>query len=366
MPPHAEIRVVPAAGTWAGGTSMIRFSCPRCLCLLEALDRDAGGQRTCPRCQQRLEIPGPPQAPIVTATVAPIHGRSSPTPAQTPSVPSLTLTLAPALDKQKLEQLGRLQWATLPGYVLAWFAFPTLIAIVMVFLFLLFQQGINGWSWPGYTWSVVAVGWVGGLVGTVLLINRLNEHFVKKNTIRLRFSMQPDKQFRYVRLLRSLDDLASTAMCELLPCGANVYDRGLPVRFRVQLPRYLRCNYDVYCLAVGRDRYYLLPDCVLISTDERFFTAPYTRVSVAVNPIRGFVNNTVFDYHWLHPRVDGGPDRRYKHNYQIPVPRKVPVPLDRYGVMAFHVGRDEVVVLADHSRALAAFDVAFRDWLKGQ
>ena len=67
-------------------------------------------------------------------------------------------------------------------------------------------------------------------------------------------------------------------------------------------------------------------------------------------------------------RVDGGPDRRISKstNYQIPVPRKVTVPLHHYGIMTFLIGRDKFVILTDEASLLPTFDAAFQNWVQVQ
>jgi hypothetical protein len=87
---------------------------------------------------------------------------------------------------------------------------------------------------------------------------------------------------------------------------------------------------------------------------------------MAINKLHGSLRSTVYDYHWLHERVDGGPDRRYKHNYQIRVPRKITNPLHHYGVMEFTIGRDQFIIVTERADLLPAFAAAFQNWLQIQ
>jgi hypothetical protein len=362
---------------------MIRFSCPRCLIVIEAAEKDAGAQRSCPRCAQRLEVPHHPQARTVPAT---------PVPVSVPTAKSPSVTPVPALDKAKLNQLTRLQTMALPGTILAWIGFPILFGAPLLLTCLLLpfaningkentpgvntgrigpnepssKQADDGSSLGGCICLFVLVLWAGGSVSIVLARKKLNSDFVRKNTIRVNYSMEHNKKARYKELLRCLDDLASTKTFEIAPCERGVYEDNATASFRVELPRYLDCNYDVYCLAVGAEKHYLLPDCVLVNTGGEFFTVRYSRVSLAINNTSGLLRTTVTDYRWMHARVDGGPDRRYKHNYQIPVSRKVTVPLDRYGVMTFRVGRDGFIILTDSNHLLPRFDTAFHEWIRVQ
>lgn len=49
----------------------IRFGCPRCHSILEAEDSKAGFKVTCPRCQQKLQIPLPPPSQTILAPLVP-------------------------------------------------------------------------------------------------------------------------------------------------------------------------------------------------------------------------------------------------------------------------------------------------------
>ena len=50
---------------------MIRFFCPRCRAVLEAPNHRSGDKIHCPKCHQRLQIPGPPKSQTVLASVVP-------------------------------------------------------------------------------------------------------------------------------------------------------------------------------------------------------------------------------------------------------------------------------------------------------
>jgi hypothetical protein len=93
---------------------------------------------------------------------------------------------------------------------------------------------------------------------------------------------------------------------------------------------------------------------------------PYRKVALDINNIDGYFTTTVTDYRWLHARVDGGPDRRYKHNYQMPVKRKATLPVRQYGVMTLKIGRDAFVVLTNGNSLLPNVDTVFHNWISGQ
>src|SRR6516162_7759575 len=62
---------------------MIRFQCPRCKGILESPDQKAGDKVNCPKCQQRLQVPGlPREKTILAASVPNPPSPSSPAPPQ--------------------------------------------------------------------------------------------------------------------------------------------------------------------------------------------------------------------------------------------------------------------------------------------
>jgi hypothetical protein len=282
-----------------------------------------------------------------------------------PRIPSVALT--PAFDEEKVEQLRRLQQTSLPGNILVAIGFPLLFGIPLLFMCLFSMILVNGSDGnsllSGSLCFVVVFLWTGGSFCLVLVRKKLNTDFVQKNTIRLDYSMPQDKDLRYKRLLYCIDEVAPAKMFEIVASKDGVYEETTKASLCVTLPRFLDCNYDVYCLCLGRDKYYLLPECILVFTAGEVFTVQYGKVSLAIDNINGSLRNTVYDYHWAHARVDGGPDRRYKNNYQIAVPRKITVPLHHYGIMSFKIGRDKFIILTDRASPLPAFDAAFQNWL---
>src|SRR6516162_2874919 len=55
---------------------MLRYMCPRCKSVLESPEQKAGDKVSCPKCQQRLQVPGLPRDKTILAP--PIPGPSSP------------------------------------------------------------------------------------------------------------------------------------------------------------------------------------------------------------------------------------------------------------------------------------------------
>lgn len=195
-------------------------------------------------------------------------------------------------DRAKLVLLRRLRNAKLPGDTFAYIGFPILFATPLLFLFLLSiaatgrrnNEAVSSLCCLSITFTPVV--WAGGTFGVIALRKMLNADFRKKNTVVLNYGLSGPTRDRYNGLLRCLDALASTRMFEIVPRSSG-YHHTCSVRLQVTLPAYLECNVDVYCLKVGSEEYYLLPDCILLFDRGRYFAVAWDKVSLAVdNPDR--------------------------------------------------------------------------------
>lgn len=91
------------------------------------------------------------------------------------------------------------------------------------------------------------------------------------------------------------------------------------------LPDVLQSNITPPVMRVGRQRLYFLPDVVLIEDRRRFGAISYEdlrlrwQTSSFIEEGKIPSDATVVGHTWKHPNKSGGPDRRYKDNYQIPI-----------------------------------------------
>ena len=71
----------------------------------------------------------------------------------------------------------------------------------------------------------------------------------------------------------------------------------------------------------GNTQMLLFPDQALILYNGKFRLAGFRSIDLRIMEEIGYSSRiTDYSYHWLHQRRDGGPDRRYKENYQIKSP----------------------------------------------
>jgi hypothetical protein len=206
---------------------------------------------------------------------------------------------------------------------------------------------------------------VGGSVALIFLRSKLNADFANKHAVCLTYSLPYESRVRYKRLLQSLDHLANAEMLEIVLNPAGRYEHVGSAALSAELPKYVICNLDVYCLITRPEKYYLLPDCILVATAGSYYTLKWTKVSLETNNIAGSFEITEYHSVLVHGRYrkDGGLDRRYNSQFQQ-VPRSVMRPIAHYGVLSFAFGKDKRVILTTGKSAVHLLDKAIDDWLE--
>ena len=96
-------------------------------------------------------------------------------------------------------------------------------------------------------------------------------------------------------------------------------------RLRYTLPSTVRCNITPPSMAAGKQTLYFFPDGVLIEDNKRFGAVSYDALGIDWVP-RHFIEDgkvpsdaEIVGQTWKHPNKQGGPDRRFRDNHEIPV-----------------------------------------------
>lgn len=89
-------------------------------------------------------------------------------------------------------------------------------------------------------------------------------------------------------------------------------------------PPWVETNIDVPVIKTRGQSLYMMPDGILVYDNKGVGFVEYDDIRVDTNMTR-FIEQSpphdakVVDKTWQHPNKSGGPDRRFKNNYQIPV-----------------------------------------------
>ncbi len=107
--------------------------------------------------------------------------------------------------------------------------------------------------------------------------------------------------------------------------GASRLIQRAPTKLAYGLPLVVKCNLTPPAIHLGRRIIYFLPDVALIEEHERFGVIGYSDLKIGWKHERFIEDGRVppdakiVDHTWKHPNKDGGPDRRFNNNRQLPV-----------------------------------------------
>lgn len=107
--------------------------------------------------------------------------------------------------------------------------------------------------------------------------------------------------------------------------GAGTLLRRKPTFINKQAPGYLKTNVATFALGVGRQTLHFFPDRILVYDRSGVGAVAYGDLRLDVHPTR-FIENggtpsdaTVVGQTWQYVNKNGGPDKRFKNNRQLPI-----------------------------------------------
>lgn len=198
-------------------------------------------------------------------------------------------------------------------------------------------------------WIGIGVGLIAGLAsggaglifcalgGLGWIIGRWLDSY-RRSTV-LYYDLEGDAETSYRRLTEGFDRLlqcsakwhiqAGGAVESLTAwkrnAGASHLVNRKPTVLGYDLPIVIKCNLTPPALHVGRQVMYFMPDVVLVQDGGRVGAVNYAQLNVRwedspfIETERVPGDARVVDHTWQHPNKNGGPDRRFKDNRQIPI-----------------------------------------------
>lgn len=100
-----------------------------------------------------------------------------------------------------------------------------------------------------------------------------------------------------------------------------------------QKPTLIKTNVEVWGIDAGSIKLYLFPDCFFVFQDGIYNTITYNELQASFQNLEYVEEEslpkdaTITGETWKYVRRDGGPDKRFKNNYQIPIVK--------YGLISF-------------------------------
>lgn len=223
--------------------------------------------------------------------------------------------MADASSKEILDELNRVQRRTQ--------LFPLGLLVVLGFVAWIAYSGAAWWAYV-----LVAIP----IVPVLLFLRHLD---VTKGTVFLKYEMDEVAEENFKAFCKSFATFNCKRVWNLdaqgrisdwkRNAGASGQVKRSVVRPRVAVPPRVICNLEVPTLPAGRETLYFFPDRVLVFQAGKVGSIPLPDLSVNVSETR-FIEEggvpsdaRVVDHTWRFVRKDGGPDRRFNNNYQIPV-----------------------------------------------
>lgn len=153
------------------------------------------------------------------------------------------------------------------------------------------------------------------------------------------YELEGDAETAYQRLIQGFDRLMECAGKWHIKSGGAIRDITTwkrnagashivdkkPTNLIYSLPAVIKSNITPPAIHVGNKIMYFLPDTVLIQDGSRIGAVSYKDLGIRHQYSRFIEEGRVpsdakiVSYTWKHPNKDGGPDRRFSVNKQIPV-----------------------------------------------
>ncbi len=133
--------------------------------------------------------------------------------------------------------------------------------------------------------------------------------------------------------------------------ASNLIKRTL-IKKNKKIPYYLKCNVDIFCIGLEKEKLYFLPDKILIIKNGNPGVIPYNDVKFEYTETNFIETDSVpsdtqiIKYTWKFVNKNGKPDKRYKNNKQIPI--------CKYGEISItsNTGLNTVLLVSNSEKAL--------------
>ncbi|TIT70510.1 MAG: DUF4236 domain-containing protein [Mesorhizobium sp.] len=157
----------------------------------------------------------------------------------------------------------------------------------------------------------------------------------------LYYDLEQDAEAAYGRLVAAFDTLTRCAASWHVAAGGKIEDLTTWKRnagatmlvdkksttLQASLPTVVRSNVTPPSIHVGRQILYFMPDMILVKDGNQYGAVGYGDLRTQFAP-SNFIETgkvpsdaEIVSYTWAHPNKNGGPDKRFRDNRQIPVCR---------------------------------------------
>ncbi len=178
---------------------------------------------------------------------------------------------------------------------------------------------------------------VSALVGTILSL-LVSAYESKRRTVKIAYDFEADDTSSYVKLVEALNELAAckriwayidsrdlTSMQSKINAGASALINRAPAAVGTGAPPWVETNITVPTITARGVAVYFMPDCVLVYDNNGVGCVEHDSLVISAGEerfIEGDVvpsDSKVVGHTWKYANKNGGPDRRFKDNKEIPI-----------------------------------------------
>ena len=226
----------------------------------------------------------------------------------------------------------------MPGDML-WYGGLGCLVFAYSIVFLAFAAGVIG---LGFLLLFSIIFWVTGISALTYYGNRLNDSHLENNAIFLHYPDTNNSPAQFAQFVAIANFWESCKAWEVRVGNNGLWHKSARAVFGTDLPKWLKCNIAIHSLRIGNELYCFFPDCVLVYWDKRYHSFYYDDTGLRSCEMEMDDGSEVVGYQWRYARVDGGPDRRYHSNYQIPITRQI---IGRHSGLGLRFGTNELFIL---------------------
>jgi predicted Zn finger-like uncharacterized protein len=182
---------------------------------------------------------------------------------------------------------------------------------------------------------MIFVGILGvGIPSTLVMAKVVKDKAKDRATVEFSFDGSEEAGKLFNRLLESLHKLGRTRLRHVTGgwrgswkenSGASVVIQMQPAQLFCEPPDWVSSDFEIFGVSAGGQAVYFLPDRILVEENGIFGSVPYKVLGVHTGQTNVIESDSsaedavIVGWTWSHPNKDGGPDRRFSYNPQVPI-----------------------------------------------